>query len=341
MQRRGYEYPVRGRVGARSGPRRDNDPVSGTSGGAGGGVGRSRGSGVGSSLAQDAPTVLAAWFEVHARDLPWRAADRTPWGVLVSEVMLQQTPVSRVVPAWEAWMRRWPEPADLAGETPGEAVRQWDRLGYPRRALRLHACAIALVDRHAGRVPESEADLLALPGVGEYTAAAVRAFAFGRRSVVLDTNVRRVLARFAGGQEQPAPSLTVAERSRAEEQVPEGDAEAALWSGAVMELGALVCTASSPRCSVCPLVGRCAWVRAGRPAHDGPVRRVQRFAGTDRQVRGLIMAVLRESEGAVGREVIDVVWADAIQRERALDGLVADGLVELVGDMEFGLPSGA
>ncbi len=285
--------------------------------------------------------MLSTWFEAHARSLPWRAADRTPWGVLVSEVMLQQTPVSRVVPAWEAWMRRWPEPADLAGETPGEAVRQWDRLGYPRRALRLHACAVALVDQHAGRVPESEVDLRALPGVGEYTAAAVRAFAFGERSVVLDTNVRRVLARFVGGQEQPATSLTAAERSRAEEQVPDDDAQAARWSAAVMELGALVCTASAPRCSVCPLEAQCTWVRAGRPAYHGPARRVQRFAGTDRQVRGLIMAVLRESDGPVGREAIDVVWADAIQRERALDGLVADGLVELVGETEFGLPSGA
>ena len=288
----------------------------------------------------DAPGVLSAWFDGHARELPWRAADRTPWGVLVSEVMLQQTPVSRVVPAWEAWMRRWPEPADLAGETPGEAVRQWDRLGYPRRALRLHACAVAVVDQHAGRVPESDADLRALPGVGEYTAAAVRAFAFGRRSVVLDTNVRRVLARFAGGQEHPAPSLSVAERSRAEAMVPADDTEAARWSVAVMELGALVCTASAPRCSVCPLAAQCAWVLAGRPTYDGPARRVQRFAGTDRQVRGLIMAVLRESDGAVGRGAIDVVWADAIQRERALDGLVADGLVELVGEREYGLPSG-
>ena len=227
----------------------------GARGAVGSGVGRGFGSGPRSSMDMDAPGVLSAWFDGHARELPWRAADRTPWGVLVSEVMLQQTPVSRVVPAWEAWMRRWPEPADLAGETPGEAVRQWDRLGYPRRALRLHACAVAVVDQHAGRVPESAADLRALPGVGEYTAAAVRAFAFGRRSVVLDTNVRRVLARFAGGQEHPAPSLSVAERSRAEAMVPADDTEAARWSVAVMELGALVCTASAPRCSAVPAGG--------------------------------------------------------------------------------------
>jgi A/G-specific adenine glycosylase len=261
--------------------------------------------------------------------------------VLVSEVMLQQTPVARVVPAWTSWMARWPGPADLAGEPPGEAVRQWDRLGYPRRALNLHAASQAIVERHDGRVPEDEVDLRALPGVGEYTAAAVRAFAFGRRSVVLDTNVRRVLARLVDGQEHPGPSLTATERARAAALVPDGDAAAAAWSGAVMELGALVCTASSPRCGSCPVEGMCAWVRAGRPAYDGPARRVQRFAGTDRQVRGRIMAVLRASEGSVGRPVIEATWDDAIQRERALDGLVADGLVELVGEDRYGLPTGS
>lgn len=288
---------------------------------------------------RDVPEVVGGWFDEHRRDLPWRAPDRTPWGVLVSEVMLQQTPVVRVVPAWAAWMARWPQPADLGEDSPGEAVRQWDRLGYPRRALNLHASAVAMVQRHGGRVPEDAADLQALPGVGEYTAAAVRAFAFGRRSVVLDTNVRRVLARLLAGQEHPPPSLTVAERARADALVPGDDAEAAHWSVAVMELGALVCTATSPRCSACPVLSRCAWVQAGRPAYDGPPRRAQRFAGTDRQVRGRIMAVLRESEGAVGRSAIEAVWDDAIQRERALDGLVADGLVELVGQDGFGLPA--
>ena len=293
-----------------------------------------------STRARGAPPLVGAWFDENCRDLPWRAADRTPWGVLVSEVMLQQTPVARVVPAWTAWMARWPAPADLAGEEPGEAVRQWDRLGYPRRALNLHAASLAIVERHGGRVPDEDADLRALPGVGEYTAAAVRAFGFGRRSVVLDTNVRRVLARLVDGQEHPPPSLTVGERARADSLVPADDAAAAHWSVAVMELGALVCTASSPRCSQCPVVGMCAWVRAGRPAYDGPVRRVQRFAGTDRQVRGRIMAVLRESQGPVSRSTIESAWEGSIQRERALDGLVADGLVELVGDDGYRLPTG-
>ncbi len=300
--------------------------------------------GASAGLTAPAPTgvqeVVGAWYDGNRRDLPWRASDRTAWGVLVSEVMLQQTPVARVVPAWTAWMARWPEPAQLAADSPGEAVRQWDRLGYPRRALSLHAAAVAVVRRHDGVVPQDEAELRALPGVGEYTAAAVRAFAFGRRSVVLDTNVRRVLARLFAGQQQPPPSLTVAERARADALVPVDDAQAAHWSVAVMELGALVCTAASPRCPACPVVGACAWVRAGRPAYDGPARRVQRFAGTDRQVRGRIMAVLRASDGSVARSAIEAAWDDALQRDRALDGLVGDGLVELVGEDRFGLPTG-
>jgi A/G-specific adenine glycosylase len=293
---------------------------------------------VASGPSGDVVGATVAWYHTNRRDLPWRAADRTPWGVLVSEVMLQQTPVARVVPAWTSWLARWPEPRALADDVPGEAVRQWDRLGYPRRALNLHAAAVVMVTRHGGRVPSDEAELRALPGVGEYTAAAVRAFAYGRRAVVLDTNVRRVLARVVGGAEHPPPTLASAERARAAALVPDEDAAAAEWSVAVMELGALVCTATSPRCSACPLVAACAWVAAGRPAYDGPPRRVQRFAGTDRQVRGRLMAVLRATHGPVPREALDIVWADPLQRARALDGLVADGLVELVGDDLFGLP---
>lgn len=284
------------------------------------------------------PSAVCEWFRANRRDLPWRAPDRTPWGVLVSEVMLQQTPVVRVVPAWESWLRRWPTPAALAADEPGEAVRQWERLGYPRRALNLHAAAVAIVERHGGQLPQDEADLRALPGVGEYTAAAVRAFAFGRRSIVLDTNVRRVLARAVGGVEHPPPSLTATERHRAAAILPGTDADAALWSAAAMELGALVCTAASPRCAQCPLLSSCAWLRAGRPPYAGPPRRVQRFAGTDRQARGRLMAVLRGADGPVTRPLLEAAWSDPVQRERALDGLVADGLVELVGSDRFGLP---
>jgi len=283
---------------------------------------------------------LLRWYAAHARDLPWRAVGRDPWGVLVSEVMLQQTPVDRVVPAWQAWLERWPAPAALAADSPGEAVRMWGRLGYPRRALRLHAAAVACVADFDGRVPSTYAELRTLPGVGDYTAAAVLAFAHGRRAVVLDTNVRRVLARVLDGQEYPRPSVTAPERAAAEAVLPDDDAMAAAWSVAVMELGALVCTAASPSCEACPVAPQCAWAAAGRPAYDGPARPVQRFAGTDRQVRGLLLSVLREAHDPVPKPELDAVWADAAQRERALDSLVADGLVDPLPDGLFSLPSG-
>ena len=282
---------------------------------------------------------VLAWYAAHARDLPWRASQRTPWDVLVSEVMLQQTPVDRVLPAWEAWLARWPDPAALAAAPTGDAVRQWGRLGYPRRALRLHAAAVACVERFDGRVPASYEDLRSLPGVGDYTAAAVLAFAYGRRALVLDTNVRRVLARVLDGAEHPRPSVTVAERAAADAVLPDDDATAATWSVAVMELGALVCTASSPRCEACPLLDRCAWGADGRPAYDGPQRTAQRFAGTDRQVRGLLLSVLRDTHGPVPLAALDAVWADDVQRARALDGLVADGLVDPLPDGRYALPS--
>ena len=267
------------------------------------------------------------WYAAHARDLPWRVPGTGPWAVLVSEVMLQQTPVARVEPVDRAWLERWPAPADLAAEAPGEAVRTWGRLGYPRRALRLHAAAVAVVERFGGELPTSYDGLRSLPGVGDYTAGAVMSFAHGARHAVLDTNVRRVLARVAAGVEQAAPSLSATERARADTLVPDEAPVAAQWAVAVMELGALVCTARAPRCDGCPLHDRCAWRLAGSPAYDGPARRTQAFAGTDRQVRGLLMAVLRDRPGPAGAEELAGVWADGEQRDRALAGLVADGLV--------------
>jgi A/G-specific adenine glycosylase len=281
---------------------------------------------------------VLAWYERRARDLPWRGSDVTPWGVLVSEVMLQQTPVSRVLPVWEAWLERWPSPSSLAESSPGDAVRMWDRLGYPRRALRLHAAATAIVQQHDGRVPDHPDDLAALPGIGSYTAAAVATFAFGQRHAVVDTNVRRVHARAVTGVEHPAPALTTAERRLAEELLPEDAATSARWAVAVMELGALVCTARSPRCVECPLVHRCAWQLAGRPAHQGAPRRGQSWSGTDRQVRGRLMAVLRGSDRPVGREALEQCWHEAAQRERCLDSLVADGLVEPLAERLYRLP---
>lgn len=284
-------------------------------------------------------TAVLAWYETNARDLPWRRDDATPWSILVSEIMLQQTPVSRVLPAWEAWMERWPTPADLAAEPSGEAVRMWNRLGYPRRALNLHAAACAVVERHGGEVPSSHADLLALPGVGAYTAAAVASFAFGQRHAVLDTNVRRVLARAHTGVQYPPKAQTKAEAELAGSLVPADPAVAARWAVAVMELGALVCTARSPACGDCPIAAQCAWRLAGKPAYDGPPRRGQTYAGTDRQVRGRLLAVLRESPAPVPKSALDVVWQEPVQRERALDALVADGLVDPLEDGTYALPN--
>ncbi|MGP3952047.1 A/G-specific adenine glycosylase [Streptomyces sp. 7N604] len=294
------------------------------------------------ALPESAPAALHTpvidWFRTHARDLPWRRPEAGAWGVMVSEFMLQQTPVSRVLPVYEQWLARWPRPADLAAEAPGEAVRAWGRLGYPRRALRLHAAAAAITERHGGEVPRDHAKLLALPGIGEYTAAAVASFAYGRRHAVLDTNVRRVLARAVTGTQYPPTATTAAERRLARALLPEDEPTAAVWAAATMELGALVCTARTPGCGRCPIATQCAWRLAGSPAHDGPPRRGQTYAGTDRQVRGRLLAVLREAVEPVPQAVLDAVWDEPVQRARALDGLVADGLVEPLDGGVYRLP---
>ncbi|UYM06971.1 HhH-GPD family protein [Solicola gregarius] len=278
------------------------------------------------------------WYGQNARDLPWRRTYATPWHVMVSEFMLQQTPVVRVLPMYEAWVERWPRPADLAAEPVGEAIRAWGRLGYPRRAMRLHECARAIVERHGGEVPEDRDQLRALPGVGEYTSAAIAAFAYGRRHAVLDTNVRRVLSRAITGNEHPPRTLTRPERVLAERLLPASPPVAARWSVAVMELGALRCSATAPDCDRCPLRTHCAWRRTGYPAHDGPPRRAQAYAGTDRQCRGRLLGVLRDSDGPVAGSELRRAWDDHAQRERALDSLVADGLVEPLDGDGFRLP---
>ena len=325
---------------------------------------------------------VLAWYARNARDLPWRAPGATPWAVLVSEIMLQQTPVARVLPEYLSWMTRWPTPAALAAEPAGEAIRQWGRLGYPRRALRLHETATILVARHGGSVPADLDALRALPGIGSYTAAAVASFAFGQRHAVLDTNVRRVLARLAAGQPWAggaSSAASVAERRLAESLLPAEPAVAARWSVAVMELGALVCTAASPRCDDCPVARECAWLAAGRPAPPagtagvngtaetvraagaggvngkagvaggaraagaagaGRRRRTQKYDGTDRQCRGRLLAVLRAASDPVRRADFDAVWAGQAQLDRALDGLVADGLVDPLPDGRFASPGG-
>lgn len=290
---------------------------------------------------------ILRWYDATARDLPWRVpaeqwpwpeVDR-PWAVLVSEVMLQQTPVARVEPVWRCWMQLWPTPAALAAASPGDAVREWGRLGYPRRALRLHAAATAITEGHDGVIPANVQQLQALPGIGSYTAAAVGAFAFGIRATVVDVNVRRVEARLVTGAEHPAPSLSAAETRLAESLLPVADEDAARWNVAVMELGALVCKAASPDCGKCPVVDGCAWVLAGRPEHDGPRRKVQKWHGTDRQVRGKLLAVLRGATGPVPRADLDIVWHDPGQRDRCLSSLIEDGLVEALPRERFRLPA--
>ncbi|MGQ0624291.1 MAG: A/G-specific adenine glycosylase [Sporichthyaceae bacterium] len=290
---------------------------------------------------RDAPLValILDWFDECGRDLPWREPGTGPWAILVSEVMLQQTPVARVLPVYQAWLRRWPTPAALAAQSPGEAVLAWGRLGYPRRALRLHGAAQQIVDRHDGVVPADYAALCALPGVGDYTGAAVATFGYGRRHVVLDTNVRRVLARLYGAQEFPGPSITAAERADAAELLPARDADAARWAAASMELGALVCTARAPRCGSCPVRSACAWHRAGKPVGTGP-RRVQTFAGTDRQVRGILLGAVRDAAPEpVAADVLRACWREPVQRTRALDSLIADGLLTPLPGARFTLPT--
>ena len=283
--------------------------------------------------------LVSDWYRANARDLPWRRPGTTPWGVLVSEFMLQQTPVARVEPVWAEWMARWSRPCALAAAPRADVLRAWSRLGYPRRALRLHEAAGAIAERHGDVVPADVETLEALPGVGSYTARAVAAFGYGRRSPVVDTNVRRVVARAVHGAGDAGPARVRADLADVDALLPADDAGAALLSVGLMELGALVCTARTPRCGVCPLRSTCAWVSAGRPAYTGPQRQVQTFAGTDRQVRGRLLSVLRESPGPVERPALDAAWSDAAQRDRCLDSLLVDGLAEQLDDGRFALPA--
>ena len=277
---------------------------------------------------------VAGWFAEAARDLPWRAEGFGAWGALVSEIMLQQTQVDRVIPRLAEWLERWPTPADLAASPPSEAVRMWDRLGYPRRALRLHACATVIAEEHGNVVPDDVEALLALPGIGDYTARAVAVFAYRQRHPVVDTNTRRVIARAVLGQAEPGPphrrdlvDMTAL--------LPTDVAASTVVNAGMMELGAIVCTARIPRCDACPIAERCAWRAAGYPAYDGPVKAKQaRFEGSDRQARGRIMAELRASDLPVAAAELLALAPDAVQLRRALDGLVADGLA--VGDAASG-----
>ncbi|AUH67097.1 MULTISPECIES: A/G-specific adenine glycosylase [Gordonia] len=280
------------------------------------------------------PRDVLDWFTRARRPLPWREPGIPGWHILISEIMLQQTPVARVLEPWQEWVRRWPVPSAMAAETTGEVVRAWGRLGYPRRAMRLHECAGVLAAEHGDVVPDDVDTLLALPGIGDYTARAVACFAYGRSVPVVDTNVRRVIARAVHGRAQ-AGNPAKRDLAEAAALLPD-DGTAPTFSAAVMELGALVCTARNPRCEECPLLGSCRWVARGRPAHDGPPRRTQKFEGTDRQARGRLLDVLRSGRGPVERAHLDLAWtADPAQRDRALDSLLVDGLIEVNDDGLF------
>lgn len=286
-------------------------------------------------------TEVLAWFATARRDLPWRESGISGWQVLISEIMLQQTPVARVIGPWTTWVQRWPLPSAMAAEPAGEVVRAWGKLGYPRRALRLHECSKVLAAQYGDQVPEDVDTLLALPGIGDYTARAVACFAYGQAVPVVDTNVRRVIARAVHGREPGNPAK--ADLADAEALLPRGrdgrpSAAAPEFSAALMELGALVCTARNPGCGECPLADDCLWLARGRPAHPGPPRRTQTYEGTDRQARGRLLDVLRSCSGPVERAALDIAWTrDPAQRDRALDSLLTDGLIELTENGLFAL----
>ena len=264
-----------------------------------------------------------------------RAADVSDWGTLVFEIMSQQTPIARVQPIWLQWMERWPTSADVAAASSADIIVAWANLGYPSRALRLKACAAAIVEKHGGEVPLSLKDLTLLPGVGTYTASALLAFRHGIRVPVLDTNVRRVLVRFLDGREFPPHTTpSKAETKRADELLPEDGHRAAEVSLALMEFGALVCTQLSPSCDECPISNNCAWALAGFPK-DEKRPTPQPYAGTDRQARGRIMKALRTAhfegtDGLTKRRVLDAAridGGDRYQPTRVYRALLKDGMI--------------
>jgi len=270
---------------------------------------------------------LLGWSERTRRDLPWRRT-RDPWAVLVSELMLQQTQVARVIEPYRAFLERFPDPATCAAAPSGDVVRLWAGLGYNRRALHLHGAARHCVDHHQGRLPRCFADLLALPGVGPYTARAVLAFAYERDVGVVDTNAARVHARLAGGR------LTLGQvQAAADAAVPAGEGWA--WNQAILDLGATVCTKRSPRCDACPVSARCNWWQRGRPDPDpatgsaGTSGRQSAFQGSDREGRGRLVSGLRK--GVISDDELAEVmgWPDDLERaERVAADLLAEGLID-------------
>jgi A/G-specific adenine glycosylase len=275
---------------------------------------------------------ITNWFKKNQRDLPWRKTDA--WGVLVSEIMLQQTPVARVLPVYTEWMKRWPTPRDMAKASGGDVITAWGRLGYPRRALRLLECAKVISSDYNNRIPETEMELRKLPGIGEYTAAAIVAFAFEERSLVLDINIRRLFARAIDGVEVPTSSINKSERKDRAALIPARNPH--LWAAATMELGALICTAAKPKCELCPIANQCRWRSLDYPKSDAP-KRTQSWNGTDRQCRGVIVQALRENK-MVSKKELSKLWSLQPQFEKALVSLEKDGLITSPKKSYYSLP---
>lgn len=312
---------------------------------------------------------LGQWWDANARDLPWRFGRTDAWGILVSEVMSQQTQMGRVVPYWTAWMRCWPSPVQLASASTADVVTAWGRLGYPKRALRLQACARVVVDDYDNQLPKTYKELTSLPGVGDYTACAVMSFAFGEPVAVIDTNIRRVLSRVFLAKESIGGSASREERQLADivlaSQAEPGQVASSMhstahsssgssvdssahlvsmtpsiWNQAVMELGALVCKASRPDCESCPIRQYCSFWANGRPGlGQKRTRPRQHFQGTNRQVRGIILQALRQADSKrLARTAIDELWDDAAQLGECVISLEQDGLIALYDDGSLSLP---
>lgn len=282
--------------------------------------------------------LLLGWSASTRRDLPWRRT-RDPWAVLVSELMLQQTQVARVAPRYEAFLADFPTPATAAAAPVGALVEAWAGLGYNRRAVNLHRTATIVVADHGGRLPDTLRSLLALPGIGPYTARAVLVFAYEQDHGVLDTNAARFLARAVAGRSlRPAEAQVLADG-----QVPDGAGWA--WNQAVLDFGATICVKRSPRCSVCPIAGECAWSGSGFAAPDPAVGSAgvstpqSAFVGSDRQGRGRLVQALRTGPLEVDRVADAAGWPDDPERARRVaDRLVGDGLAEYV-DGQLALPA--
>lgn len=268
-------------------------------------------------------SAVQSWWKETDRDVPWRHI-RDPWPILVSEVMAQQTQVARVIPKWRRFVRAFPTPADAAAATVGDVVALWDGLGYNRRAVMLHRCAREIVERHGGEVPADLDELMALSGIGPYTARAVLAFAFEQDVAVVDTNVGRVLARLDG------QTFTAREvQQRADDLVPVRSGWA--WNQALLDFGAIVCTKRRPDCATCPAEDVCAWAgqrddpSIGSAAVSGGQ---SRFEGSDRQGRGRLVSALRHGPVERSDAARIMGWIDDERRaERVITSLCTDGLL--------------